>query len=138
MRLINYLFENLELSSFDNKFMKTIKNYERMYLREKEGTYYTIIDNNKKIGVIGFNTNKDSKPFLQIAIHQDYRNKGYFEKSIKMLVKKHKFKRLFSDISKNNQVAIEAHEKMGFNKMTDDIDIDKRLFNVDMRMYKDF
>lgn len=138
MRLVNYLIENLELSSFDNKFMKTIKDYERMYLREKEGTYYTIIDDNKKIGIIGFNTSRDNKPFLQIAIHQDYRNIGYFEKSIKTLVKKYKFKRVFSDISKKNKVAIEVHEKMGFERITDDINVDKRLYNVDIRMYKDF
>ena len=54
MRLFNYLNE-ASLTAFDKDVYNTIEGKEHMFLRKKEGIYYTIIHKNDKVGIVGFN-----------------------------------------------------------------------------------
>lgn len=134
MKLKQYLIESIKLQPFDNDVFNSIEGKEHMYLKKDKGTYYTIVDGDKKIGIVGF-TNTESEPFLQIGIIKEFRGKGYFEKAYNMLFSKHGFKIVYADIEKTNKKSIEAHEEMGFQKMDNPKDVDRRFYNeYDIRM----
>lgn len=104
----------IRFSKFDNKFLESIKDYKKIHLNSNEGTYYTIMFNGHKAGVIGFKIKEKGKYFLKIGIHQDFRGQGIFEKALKLLVKKHRIKKIYSTAAMANIASVKAHKKIGF------------------------
>ena len=100
--------------SFDGEFLKAIKDYKKVHLDQDEGVYYTIMSDGLKAGVIGFKIKESGKNFLKIGIHQDFRGQGVFEKSLKLLAKKHKIKKIYSTVAEANIASVRAHKKIGF------------------------
>jgi hypothetical protein len=118
----NYLLEiqeeNISLSSFDLKFLKSIKDWKNIgYAPEKwPGKYYTIMYNNKKAGIVGFITMKGIY-FFQIAIHEKFRGLDLLKKSADLLVKKHNIKKFYATIWLDNKASYLAHIKAGFKEI---------------------
>ena len=134
MKFKQYLTEDTELKPFDSEVFNSIEGKEHMYLKKDKGTYYTIVDGDDKIGIVGF-TNTEAEPFLQIGIIKEFRGKGYFEKAYNMLFSKHNFKTVYIDVEKSNKKSIDAHEEMGFKKMDNPKDVDRRFIaDYDIRM----
>jgi RimJ/RimL family protein N-acetyltransferase len=107
----------IKLSKFDNNFLGTIEDCKKIHLNPKEGTHYTIINEDKKVGIIGF-VKKAGGHFLKIGIHQNFRGKGIFEKALKLMIKENKLKKIQSTISESNIISIKAHKKLGFKKIS--------------------
>jgi len=127
----------LVLVTFDKDVFNAIEGKEHMYLREKEGTYYTMKVGDEPAGVIGFSMSKGC-PFLQIGIIKKFRKKGLFEKGIKALAKKHRFKKIYSDMEKTNKVSITAHEKFGFRPLKSSEEVERKHYSTDTRLVKEF
>jgi RimJ/RimL family protein N-acetyltransferase len=107
---------NCKLVPVDKSFMKSIKDYKKIYYKEnKYNHYYTLVCNNKKIAITGILLR--SSPFFQIAIHQDYRGKNILGLCADMIASKHNIKILNSTISKDNEGSIKAHLKAGFKRI---------------------
>ena len=136
--LIYSLFESVTLTPFDKEVFNSIEGKEHMFLREKEGTFYTITDGDKNIGIVGFiHGTKNQPPFFTIGIVKEFRGEGFLPKAYKELAKKHGFKRAYVDIEKSNKVSIEAHKGFGFKLSIDD-DAGKKQFKTDIRLSKEF
>ena len=129
--------KNISLLPFDREIFNAIEGKRHMFLREKEGTFYTISNNNNKIGIVGF-VHTEEAPFLIIGIIKEFRGQGFLIKAYEALVKKHNFKRVYSDIEKLNKTSIDAHKDIGFKELPEDEEVDKRLYSSDVRLYKDF
>ena len=124
------------LQPFDEDVLNAIEGKEHMFVREKEGTFYTITKDGTKVGITGFiHGSKKQPPFLTIGIIKKFRGKGFLGRAYKELARKHGFKRVYVDIEKRNKESIKAHEETGFKASTDDAG--KRQFKTDVRMSKD-
>lgn len=106
----------ITLQKFDPHFLTTIRDYQKIHLDPSDGTYYTIFQDQQPVGIIGFKT-KLTSLFLKIGIHQDYRGQGIFTAALKLLVRKHHLKKLYSTISQSNLASIKAHQKLGFTRI---------------------
>jgi len=104
----------IKLDKFDKKFLEIIKDYKKIHLKPDEGIHYTIICAGRKAGVIGYKVKESGKNFLKIGIHQDFRGQGIFEKALKLLVKEHGIRKIYSTIAQANIASIKAHKKIGF------------------------
>lgn len=135
MRFLKFLVESISLSPFDREVFNSIEGKEHMFLREKEGTYYTFKDGNEDIGIVGFNNGTDI-PFLQIGIIKKHRGKGFLVKAYNMLAKKHNFKKVYVDIEQSNKKSIESHRDFGFKELPKIESVDKRYYPTDVRLYK--
>jgi len=112
--------DKIILDVFNKDFLVTIKDYKKIHLDLNQGTYYTIKSGGKKVGVIGFfKMGEDGNPGLKIGIHQDFRGQGIFGKALELLVKKHKFNKIYSELAKSNIVSVKAHKKIGFKRISE-------------------
>ena len=129
--------KDILLQPFDKDVLNAIEGKEDMFVREKEGTFYTITKDGMKVGITGFvHGSKKQPPFLTIGIIKKFRGKGFLAKAYKELARKHGFKRVYVDIEKKNKESIKAHAKTGFKVSTDDAG--KNKFKTDIRMSKDY
>ncbi|VVB80242.1 Acetyltransferase (GNAT) domain protein [uncultured archaeon] len=105
----------IKLSRFDKKFYESLPEKEEIYF-VKEGKYYTLFFNTRKIGVVGFTPVKNTKEdgFVQIVLLKEFRGKGLVEEAEMKLVKRCKLRKLYATIQKNNLASIKAHKKIGF------------------------
>jgi hypothetical protein len=107
---------NISLGKFDKIFFYSIPLSDReKIIYDPERVFYTILVDGIEAGVIGILLYSDK--FLQILITKEFRGKGIFKKSIELLMKKHKIKRLNSTVKKDNIQSIKAHKKSGFIEM---------------------
>jgi len=140
--VLKYLKTKITLAKFDKNFLKTIKDYRKIHLAPKEAICYTITKGNKKAGIIGFKTKEEGKHFLKIGIHQDYRGQGIFKEALKLLMKKHKIKRIYSTVAVANLASVRAHIKAGFKrlpkKQEDILKTKGLLLKRNMRLVKKF
>ena len=107
------------------------------YLEKKEGTFYTISNDNNKIGIVGF-VHTEETPFLIVGIIKEFRGQGFLIKAYEALVEKHGFKKLYADVERKNKVSLEAHKDIGFKELPEGEKVDKRLYSTDIRLYKEF
>jgi len=123
------------LSPFDKEVYNSIEGKEHMFLREGEGTYYTIINSGKKVGIVGF-ANGKKNPFLTIGIIKKFRGKGILPKAYGALARSHGLRKAYVDIENTNKKSLEAHRAFGFKPTTEKVD--KKLYKTDVRMSKEF
>jgi RimJ/RimL family protein N-acetyltransferase len=134
--------DNINLMSMDEQFLKTIKDYKKMYYNpNKNNFYYTIIYNGNKAGITGIILENNLR-FFQIALHSKYRGKGLLKNAVDLIAQKHNLNIIFSTIESDNISSIKAHEKAGFkslpkNKIKELIKLNK-LEEGQTRMYKKF
>ena len=107
----------INLTKYDHKFCKTIKDYKKIHLDQSEGVFYTIMHNDKKCGVIGFTMKNTTNYFLKIGIHQDFRGLDIFKKSLTLFARKHKIKKIYSTVARANIPSVKAHKKIGFRRI---------------------
>ena len=110
--------DKIKLAPFDNDFLVTIKDYIKIHLKPDDGTYYTILVDGKKAGVIGFKVENDKKYDLKIGIHQDFRGQGVFRIALDLLVRKHKIDKMYSEVAIANKASVKAHQKIGFKHIS--------------------
>jgi RimJ/RimL family protein N-acetyltransferase len=145
MRLQQYLNEGLSFVPFDKDIFNAIEGKEKMYLKEKEGTYYTMVVDGEKVGIIGF-AEKGDYPFLQVGIIKEFRGQGYLELAVNELVKKHELKILYATIDKSNERSIKSISKLGFKPVPKEEEVEarkgrskgKQLHGTEIRLYKEF
>jgi len=135
--LIHSLFESITLMPFDRSVFNSIGGNEHMFLREKEGTFHTVVDNGENVGIVGFIHGKE-EPFLIVSIIKEFRGKGYLAKAYEALAKKYGFKKVYVDIEKTNKESIDSHKDFGFKELTASDEVDKKKFESDVRLSKDF
>ena len=88
----------------------------------EEGYFHIIINNNKKVGVVGFIPGKiKDTGFIQIVLDPKYRGKGFVQKAEDLVAKKYYLKALYATIKKENVISIKAHEKAGFEMFAKEI-----------------
>jgi len=132
----------IRLGKFDVNFLKKIKDYKKIHLDSKKCVCYTIYENNKKVGVIGFflTKTKARNYFLKIGIHQNFRGRNLFKKALYLLVKKHKINKIYATIALTNKKSISAHRKLGFRKIPswkeEDLKTKGYLLKQNIRMVK--
>lgn len=104
----------VKLNDFDNDFFKTLKDKDNIILGD--GKYYTILYDNKKVGIVGYIPckNPENSGFVQIILSPEYRGKGLVRQAEDFLAKKHNIKLFYITIKNNNIAAIKSHEKSGF------------------------
>jgi len=127
--------DSVLLAPFSKDVYNSIEGKEHMFLREGEGTYYTIVSDSKKVGVVGF-ANGKKNPFLTIGIIKKFRGKGILPKAYDALARKHRFRRVFIDVENTNKESIKAHKEFGFKPTTEKVD--KKHYKTDIRMSKEF
>lgn len=115
----------LYLAEFNPKFRKSISGYENTTIHP-DGTYHTIIDGGKKVGIIGF-IPRGSNNFEQIAILPKYRHQGITQKASTLLAKLYNLDHLNAHIDDKNIASIKAHLKSGFKQ---NIKLTKTLFDL--------
>lgn len=143
MKFRKYLVEskNVSLLPFDKEVFNAIDGKKHMflpyYLEKKEGTFYTISNNDNKIGIVGF-VHTEETPFLIVGIIKEFRGQGFLIKAYEALIKKHDFKKVYADVEKSNKTSIDAHKDIGFKPVPEGEEVDKRLYSTDIRLYKEF
>ena len=135
--LVHSLFESITLTPFDRDVFNSIEGNKHMFLREKEGTFHTVVDNVESIGIVGFIHGKE-EPFLIVGVVKEFRGKGYLAKAYEALAKKYGFKKVYVDIEKTNKESIDSHKAFGFKELTASDEVDKKKFESDMRLTRDF
>ncbi len=119
---------NIELSTFDKNFLKTLPGNEEVLLSDN-GTYYTILCDKISAGVVGCVPSKLlDEGFVQIVLTPEFRNKGVLEIAEDMLAQKHNLKKLMATIKEDNIASVLSHKKACF-AMIDDKEM-KRLKDV--------
>ncbi len=110
----------IKIDKFDKDYFETLDGHEEILLAE-DGTYYTILCNNKKAGIVGYIPAKFSKDsgFVQIVIDPIFRGKGLVKIAEDLLAKEHNIKILYATIKKENMASIRAHQKIGFEMIRD-------------------
>jgi len=108
----------IKLAPFDSNFLVAIKDYVKIHLKPDEGTYYTILVDGKKAGVIGFKVEDNKKYGLKIGIHQDYRGQGVFGLALDLLARTHNINRMYSEVAIANKASVKAHQKIGFKRLS--------------------
>ncbi|TSC90987.1 MAG: Uncharacterized protein CEN90_714 [Parcubacteria group bacterium Licking1014_17] len=105
----------IEFDEFNKVFFETLDGHESVSI-SADGTYYTILYDNEKAGVVGYIPAKfpEHAGFVQIVIAPKFRGKGIVGTAENMLMQKHNLKILFATIKKDNPASIRAHEKIGF------------------------
>jgi RimJ/RimL family protein N-acetyltransferase len=111
---------NIKLEKFDKDFFDTLDGKERVMFSES-GTYYTILCDNQKAGVVGYIPMEFSRNlgFVQIVIDPNFRGLGIVGLAEDLLAQKHNLKTLYATIKKNNIISIRAHQKIGFEAIGD-------------------
>ncbi|MFA4952628.1 MAG: GNAT family N-acetyltransferase [Candidatus Pacearchaeota archaeon] len=109
----------MQLKKFDKEFYESISDNKKLPL-DTRATYYTVIVDNKKIGIIGFIPARfpAHAGFVQIILALEFRGKGLVKQAEDLLVKKYKIKTLFATIKKSNSASIKAHKKIGFEEIS--------------------
>ena len=135
------LLEEIVLEPFSKDIYSAIDGKEHMFIGSlkdimAKGTYHTITDGDKRVGVVGYENGK-KEPFATIGIIKEFRGKRYLAKAYKALAAKHGLKRIYIDVEASNKKSLEAHKAVGFKDIVDDVPR-KRLYKTDVRMYKDF
>lgn len=104
----------IKLIDFDNDYFKTLKDKDAVVIGD--GKYYTILLDNKKVGVVGYIPckNPENSGFVQIILAPEFRRKGLVRQAEDFLAKKHNIKLFFATIKKENIASIKSHEKSGF------------------------
>ena len=110
----------MQLIKFDNQFYESVPDHEMMAFPSKNSSYYTILVNRKKVGIVGFIPAKfpEHAGFVQILLIPEFRGKGLVKQAEDILVKKHKIKTLFATIKKSNLASIKSHKKIGFREIS--------------------
>ena len=108
----------ITLSTFDKKYLRTIKEHKEILILDK-GIYHTILYNNQKVGIVGYIPSKfkNNTGFIQIIINQKFRGKGIVKIAENLLAQKYKLQTLYATIKKDNITSIRAHQKIGFKKI---------------------
>lgn len=106
----------ISLIEFDNVFFKSIEGYKKIYLNLERDVCYVILKDRKKVGIIGFSKSNNTY-FLKMGIHQDFRGQNILKEALKLLVKKHKIKKIYATIKESNITSIKSCRKLGFRKI---------------------
>jgi len=82
--------------------------------------YHNLLLNGNKVGVVGYMPTvfPPDSGFVQIVIHPDYRGRGFVECAYKLLSEHYNLKNLFATIDRKNIRSIRAHQKIGFELLT--------------------
>lgn len=105
----------IKLAKFDKNYYDNIEGRDKILITGK-GIYYTLLCNDKKVGIIGYipAAFPERSGFLQIVISPSFRGRGIVEIAEDLLAKKHNLQILYATIEKDNIASIRAHQKIGF------------------------
>lgn len=111
----------IKLDKFDKEFFKKLEGHEEVSSFENV-VYHTILSDDQKVGIVGYIPAKfpDHCGFVQIVIHPDFRGQGIVGEAESLLVEKYKLKVLLATIKKDNIASIKAHQKIGFEMISDE------------------
>jgi len=112
--------DKIKLIEFDKGYYETLDGYENIAI-SPNGTYYTILCDGEKAGVVGYIPAKfpDHAGFIQVVIDLKFRGKSIVGISEELVAQKHNLIILFATIKSNNIASIRAHEKIGFTMLSD-------------------
>lgn len=127
--------EGVELKPFKKEVYNAIKGKERMFLKPAEGTYRTIVDRGEEIGIVGYKGTKE-EPFATIGILEEFRGEGYLDRAYETLSEEYGLDRIYVDIERSNIKSVESHKASGFKEVVGR-GPDRKLYETDIRMYKD-
>lgn len=106
----------IQLAPYNKSYFYSLPNHDEITHRSY-GTYYSLLYDGKKIGIVGFIPLKTRGDVLgQILIHPNFRGKQILQTAYDLLAKKHNIKNLFVTILDENISSIKGHLKAGFIK----------------------
>lgn len=109
----------MQLIDFDKNFYESIEGKDEIGIEEK-GIYRTIIIDGKKAGIVGIiPTNYPGTAFVQILITPEFRGQNLTKDVEEMLAREHGITEMLATIKKDNTASIRAHEKAGFQYLTE-------------------
>jgi len=112
----------IQLGPYNKSYFYSLPNHDEITHRSY-GTYYSLLYDEKKIGIVGFIPLKTRGEVLgQILIHPNFRGKQILQTAYDLLSKKHKIKKLFVTILDENISSIKGHLKAGFVKVSSEQD----------------
>ncbi len=112
----------IKLNKFNKRYLETLKEYEEILITDN-GSYHTILCDDKKAGIVGFVPAKfpENSGFVQIILAPNFRNKGIVKIAENLLAQKYNLKILYATMKKDNLTSIRAHQKIGFVMIDDKI-----------------
>ena len=121
--MINDYFD-LRLGEFDQEYFDNLPDYSRIVPPDmsSEMFYHTIYVDGEKAGVVGFIPMLGQKDtgFAQIVLAPEIRGRGLIENAYEALAERHDLKTLYVTIRKDNLIALSAHEKIGFVRLSEE------------------
>lgn len=134
--ILEYLTNEIELTDFDVNIYNKIPMDDDFRLpddliKDPDTKLFTIIFNNKPVGITGF-IKKKNRYYFQIAIFPEFRGLNILKKSADLIKQKFKIKKLISIIEKNNIASIKSHAKAGFKR---DTMLEKEIWNNKKYVY---
>ena len=111
----------VELENFNKEYFETLDDNKEIQISEK-GFYHTILCDDNRAGVVGYIPAKfpENSGFVQIIIDSEFRGKGTFKVAEDLLVQKYNLETLYATINKENVPSIRAHQKTGFQMISDE------------------
>lgn len=138
-----YLGDELGKRTSLKKQKKWFKNYQK----DKNKKFFTILFNNKPIGVVGLSNiskqNKNADLFIMIG-ENDFRGKGISKEAMKWIIEygynNLKLHKINLGVIEDNKIAVNLYKKLGFKvegKMIDEVYHKSRFYNfLSMALFK--
>ena len=127
--------------------LKEQEKWFKDYQKDKNKKFFTILFNNKPIGVVGLSNiskqNKNADLFIMIG-ENDFRGKGISKEAMKWIIEygynNLKLLKINLGVIEDNKIAVNLYKKLGFKvegKMIDEVYYKSRFYNfLSMALFK--